>query len=115
MQTLIDFEAAARLQSFTLAAAELNLTQPAVSPQVKLLEDRLGLKLFDRRNILVLLSEQGRQFTEDVEEILNSLGETVQNLAPEAGRTTLDSQFAARPPLFRPGLPLGRIGLWPTP
>ena len=49
LQTLIAFEAAARLQSFTLAAAELNLTQPAVSQQVKLLEHRLGVKLFRRR------------------------------------------------------------------
>lgn len=89
LQTLIAFEAAARLQSFTLAAAELNLTQPAVSQQVKLLEHRLGVKLFRRRNNMILLTEQGEQFAEDVAEILNTLGESVQNLAPDAGRTTL--------------------------
>lgn len=89
LQTLIAFEAAARLQSFTLAAAELNLTQPAVSQQVKLLEHRLGVKLFRRRNNLILLTEQGEQFAEDVGAILNSLGESVQNLSPDAGRSTL--------------------------
>lgn len=89
LQTLIAFEAAARLQSFTLAAGELNLTQPAVSQQVKLLEHRLGVKLFRRRNNMILLTEQGEQFAEDVAEILNTLGESVKNLAADAGRTTL--------------------------
>ena len=43
------FEAAARHQSFTQAAEELNVTQTAVSHQIRTLEERLGLKLFDRR------------------------------------------------------------------
>lgn len=89
LQTLIAFEAAARLQSFTLAAAELHLTQPAVSQQIKLLEDRLGVKLFRRRNNVILLTEQGEHFAEDVGEILDALGESVQSLAPETGRSTL--------------------------
>ena len=89
LQTLIAFEAAARLQSFTLAASELNLTQPAVSQQVKLLEHRLGVKLFRRRNNMILLTEQGEQFAEDVGEALSSISESVQNLSPDKGRSTL--------------------------
>jgi LysR family glycine cleavage system transcriptional activator len=46
---LLAFEAAARLESFTGAAAELNLTQGAVSRQVKLLEEMLGVALFPAR------------------------------------------------------------------
>ncbi len=42
------FEAAARLESFTAAAAELGLTQAAISYQIKALEDRLGAPLFFR-------------------------------------------------------------------
>lgn len=42
------FEAAARLENFTAAAAELGMTQAAVSYQVKSLEDRLGAPLFVR-------------------------------------------------------------------
>lgn len=42
------FEAAARLENFTAAAAELGMTQAAVSYQVKLLEERLGARLFLR-------------------------------------------------------------------
>lgn len=40
------FEAAARHQNFTAAAQELAMTQAAVSYQVKLLEERLGVSLF---------------------------------------------------------------------
>jgi LysR family glycine cleavage system transcriptional activator/LysR family transcriptional regulator of beta-lactamase len=43
------FEAAARRGSFTAAAAELHVTQAAVSQQVQLLEERLGFTLFRRR------------------------------------------------------------------
>jgi LysR family glycine cleavage system transcriptional activator len=55
------FEAAARHQSFTRAAAELGMTQAAVSYQIKLLEDRLGKALFVRLPKKVELSETGRR------------------------------------------------------
>src|SRR4051812_50116002 len=55
------FEAAARHENFTLAAAELGLTQAAVSYQIKLLEDRLGLPLFVRSKRRGTLSEAGRR------------------------------------------------------
>nr|WP_209100738.1 LysR substrate-binding domain-containing protein [Shimia sp. R10_1] len=115
LQTLIAFEAAARLQSFTMAASELNLTQPAVSQQVKLLEQRLGVKLFRRRNNTILLTEQGEQFAEDVSEALSSISESVQNLSPGEGRTTLtvsllpsfaSTWFAARSHRFLNANPL---------
>ncbi len=56
------FEAAARHLSFTRAAAELNVTQAAISHQIRMLEDRLGVKLFVRRNRTVLLSEAGQAY-----------------------------------------------------
>lgn len=55
------FEAAARHQSFTQAAAELGMTQAAVSYQVKLLEERLGVPLFLRAKRRVQLSDAGRR------------------------------------------------------
>ncbi|HET8726940.1 MAG TPA: transcriptional regulator GcvA [Alphaproteobacteria bacterium] len=55
------FEAATRHESFTKAAAELGMTQAAVSYQVKLLEDRLGLVLFRRQPRRVELSDAGRR------------------------------------------------------
>jgi LysR family glycine cleavage system transcriptional activator/LysR family transcriptional regulator of beta-lactamase len=56
------FEAAARHGSFTLAAKELNVTQAAVSQQVRLLEKRLGLVLFKRHANELELTEQGSAF-----------------------------------------------------
>jgi LysR family glycine cleavage system transcriptional activator len=55
------FEAAARHGSFTQAAAELGMTQAAVSYQIKLLEQRLGLPLFLRAKRRVQLTEPGRR------------------------------------------------------
>jgi LysR family glycine cleavage system transcriptional activator len=55
------FEAAARHENFTLAAAELGMTQAAVSYQVRLLEERLGTALFLRSKRRVRLSEVGRK------------------------------------------------------
>jgi LysR family transcriptional regulator, glycine cleavage system transcriptional activator len=55
------FEAAARHENFTAAAAELGMTQAAVSYQIKLLEERLGLALFRRDKRRVVLTEAGRR------------------------------------------------------
>ncbi len=62
------FEAAARHGSFTQAAAELGMTQAAVSYQIKVLEDRLGRALFVRRSRQVSLTFAGRQLAPAVSE-----------------------------------------------
>ena len=54
------FEAVARHRSFTRAAAELNVTQAAVSHQIKALEQRLGVDLFLRHNRRLLLTKEGQ-------------------------------------------------------
>src|SRR3546814_12757612 len=64
--SLIYFEAAARLGSFTLAADELGVTQAAVSRQVRILEDHLGVGLFRRQHRSVLLTAEGRKFFQSV-------------------------------------------------
>ncbi|MCX7319768.1 MAG: LysR family transcriptional regulator, partial [Hyphomicrobiales bacterium] len=56
------FEAAARHLSFTQAAVELNVTQTAISHQIKRLEDELGVKLFIRQNRTLSLTDQGRDY-----------------------------------------------------
>ncbi|HEY0012076.1 MAG TPA: LysR substrate-binding domain-containing protein [Allosphingosinicella sp.] len=55
------FEAAARHENFTRAAAELGMTQAAVSYQIRILEERLGVPLFLRSRRRVTLSEAGRR------------------------------------------------------
>src|SRR3569833_406672 len=56
---LFVFDAAARNGSFTAAAAELNVTQPAVSRMLGQFEDHLGVRLFDRKAGRAVLSEEG--------------------------------------------------------
>ncbi|MCC9625820.1 LysR substrate-binding domain-containing protein [Thalassospira sp. MA62] len=73
LSTLLPFEAAARHESFTLAADELGLTQAAVSKQIRTLEADLGLKLFDRRNRSVFLTEVGRRYGRVISNALNDV------------------------------------------
>ena len=67
------FEAAARLSNITLAAAELFLTQSAVSRQIKALEVHLGVALFLRRQRGLELTEPGRRYFEAVSQSLKIL------------------------------------------
>jgi LysR family glycine cleavage system transcriptional activator len=62
LNALKSFEAAARHESFTRAAAELCVTQGAVSHQVKALEAELGIKLFNRDSQRLLITEAGREY-----------------------------------------------------
>jgi LysR family transcriptional regulator, glycine cleavage system transcriptional activator len=62
MSGLRAFEATARHLSFTRAATELNLTQGAVSHQIKNLEDLLGLRLFARDGNTIRLTDAGFEY-----------------------------------------------------
>lgn len=73
--TLQAFECAARHGSFTQAAAELNLTQSAVSRQIKDLETQLGVLLFERVRQRVILSDAGQKFLPEVRRLLNQTEE----------------------------------------
>lgn len=64
--TLVVFEAAARLASFTKAALELHVTQAAVSQQMRALEKQLGTTLFLRRHRGISLTPEGRLFFQSV-------------------------------------------------
>lgn len=64
---LRSFEAAGRLSSFTLAASELYVTQGAISRQVRILEDFLQQKLFVRLTRQIELTEEGREYLEQVQ------------------------------------------------
>jgi LysR family transcriptional regulator, glycine cleavage system transcriptional activator len=60
------FEAAARLGSFAVAADELTVTPSAVSHQIKLLEEQLGVVLFHRVHRSVVLTEAGRNYATEI-------------------------------------------------
>lgn len=67
------FEAAARHQSFSRAAAELGMSQAAVSYQIKLIEDRIGAPLFLRHGRRVQLSAVGQRLGPAMTEALDFL------------------------------------------
>ncbi|MBM6595662.1 LysR substrate-binding domain-containing protein [Microvirga pudoricolor] len=73
MSTIRVFEAAARHQSFTRAAEELGMTQAAVSYQIRLLEDRVGLPLFVRLPRQVVLTAKGRELAPAITEAFSLL------------------------------------------
>ena len=79
------FEAAARNLSFTRAAAELHLTQSAVSRSIQFLEERLGFALFERRHRALLLTERGQALYAAAAEVLERLDDAVGRL--RASRT----------------------------
>jgi len=93
------FEAAARHLSFTRAADELNVTQAAISHQVKALEQDLGMPLFERLNRALHLTKAGQTLYPAVTEALDILATAVDRLhrddrSGELTVTTTDS-FAA--------------------
>lgn len=77
------FEAAARHQNFTQAAAELGMTQAAVSYQVRLLEERLGMPLFRRERRRVTLTEAGRRAAAQLSAAFDSIDAAFAGLRAE--------------------------------
>jgi LysR family glycine cleavage system transcriptional activator len=67
------FEAAARHLSFTVAASELNVTQTAISHQIRRLEEELGLRLFVRQNRALALTPEARDYLPGVRAAFNDL------------------------------------------
>lgn len=80
------FEAAARLESFTLAAAELALTPSAISHQVRELEEVFGKPLFHRLHRRVELTPEGRRLSTGLTRVLDALEAscTEVSLAPSS-------------------------------
>jgi DNA-binding transcriptional LysR family regulator len=79
------FSAVARNLSFTRAARELHLTQPAVSQQVKLLEQDIGLPLFEHIGRKVQLAPAGVELLSYANRALELLREAAESLAAMRG------------------------------
>lgn len=120
LNLLSTFEAAARLGSFTLAAAELGVTQAAVSQQIKALEAELNKPLFLRAHRRVVLTPAGSALASTVGGAFARMSEMIETLRqPEApdtvsiGLTLAFNQFWLMPrlPDFRAGFPHIRLRL----
>ncbi|MGK6323575.1 transcriptional regulator GcvA [Sphingomonas sp. DT-51] len=77
------FEAAARHENFTAAAGELGMTQAAVSYQIRLLEQRLGVPLFRRDRRRVTLTEAGRRASAQLTAAFDSIDAAFAGLRAE--------------------------------
>ncbi|WP_276578549.1 LysR family transcriptional regulator [Bradyrhizobium sp. 191] len=88
LNALRAFEAAARHLSFKQAAHELHVTAGAVSQQVRLLEERLGVQLFERRTRQIILTSGGETYLAQVRQAFRCLAEATAELKPE-GVTSL--------------------------
>lgn len=87
--TLRAFEAVARRLSFRGAAEELHLTQPAVSRQIRGLEDELGAPLFLRGTRHVELTGAGESLLRSVAPLLDRLDATVRQIRTARGRQSV--------------------------
>ena len=89
LNALKAFESAARHLNFTKAADDLFVTQAAVSHQIKLLEDFLGVSLFHRRNRLLVLTEIGAQYFEEIQPLLEQIAVATEKVKLKNSRQIL--------------------------
>ena len=81
LNALRAFEAAARHHSFTRAADELHVTQAAISHQVRLLEEWLGLKLFERQGHTLTRTAAGKAYAPELSRLLDALASATERVA----------------------------------
>lgn len=86
ISALTCFEAAARHESFTLAAEEIGITQGSANRQVRELERQIGVSLFRREGRAVRLTDAGLRLARDLERDLHSLEQTVERAVASGGR-----------------------------
>ncbi len=89
LRSLKAFEAAARHLSFTKAAKELHVTQAAISYQIKILEERLGVALFKRLNRALILAEDGQRYLPEVRDALDMISAATDKIMHRYGSATL--------------------------
>lgn len=82
LNALRAFEAAARHLSFKLAAHELHVTPAAVGQQVKALEVRLGVQLFERLHKQLILTAAGQAYLPGISEGFRHIAEATSQLKP---------------------------------
>src|SRR3954469_22848658 len=103
------FVAVAEELSFTRAAARLHIAQPALSVQVRRLEDELGVALLDRSRRAVALTDAGALMLAEARSLLGTLDQTVElvrrTASGEVGRLAIgfvpSASNVALPPLLR--------------
>lgn len=105
LRQLSAFVAIARLGSFTRAAAQLHLSQPALTVQIRELETALGVRVLDRNTRGVSLTPVGRELLPTLERVLDELATVVVNSRELAARNRGIVRVAALPSISATILP----------
>ncbi|MFC6672777.1 transcriptional regulator GcvA [Marinobacterium aestuariivivens] len=92
LNPLRTFEAAARLCSLTSAAEELNVSQVAVSRQVRVLEDYLGVALFRRLHRGIELTREGKELYEGITQAFQDISNAARKVSRRGRRDILSIQ-----------------------
>ncbi|MET1029693.1 LysR family transcriptional regulator [Domibacillus tundrae] len=87
LRQLVTFRMVALTLNFSRAAEALNYVPSNVSMQIQSLEEELGVKLFDRLNKQIVLTDAGERFYRDVERILNYVEEAKNNVKSSESMT----------------------------
>ncbi|WP_322068972.1 LysR substrate-binding domain-containing protein [Paraburkholderia bannensis] len=87
LRQLKTFETVARRLSFSRAAIELHLSQPAVSTQIKNLEEHAGVALFEQLGKKIFLTDAGKEMARHAREIIDRFNQVEQILAQMKGRS----------------------------
>ncbi|MEO0443651.1 MAG: LysR substrate-binding domain-containing protein [Pseudomonadota bacterium] len=100
LKALQAFAVSARLLSFKEAATELFVTPAAISHQIRILEDHLGFKLFDRKNNSIVLTDDGCNLYPKIENafesIANSIAEVKSKHSEKRLKVTAGPAFTSR-------------------
>lgn len=96
------FQTAARLGNFTRAAAELHITQPALSKMISNLESDLGVRLFDREGKRIRLNAHGEVVLRHANELFNRLDTMRSELADLDGSISGPVHIGLSIPLREP-------------
>jgi len=99
------FLALADQRNFTRAAQTCHLSQPAFSALIRMLEDALGARLFDRDTRSVHLTPEGRLFESSARRLLDDMGDAMEDLADHVERRKGRVRIAALPSLAAGWLP----------
>ncbi|MGF7159938.1 DNA-binding transcriptional LysR family regulator [Rhodoligotrophos appendicifer] len=94
LHALVAHEAAVRLESFSLAASELGVSQPAISSHIRKLEDHLGVLLFERRNRVVKPTLAGREFAEATRQGFAGILEAIDRISEPARTLTIGASYS---------------------
>lgn len=101
------FVAVAKAGSYARAADQIGLSRSGVGKAIARLEERTGMRLFDRNSRALKLTDQGRGFLEEVTPLIERLGAiaTPDSLAEVRGRLRVSTDAAFGPLLLMPALP----------